>query len=104
MRAICCAHKLLAAVASRHYHSQGDEVGGGRARGCIMVATPYVLLVVFGYLWRDTWCATFFHVLFHLLEQDNCYHYKETKMAFRIYNIDKLQLNGRGPNLSQAEM
>jgi len=25
-------------------------------------------------------------------------------MAFRIYNIDKLQLNGSGPIYSQAEM
>jgi len=82
-RAICCAHKLLAAraaVASRRdHHSQGDEAGGGGARGCIRVATPYVLLVVFGYLWRDTWCSTFFHVIFNLLKQDHFYHYQETK-------------------------
>ena len=103
-RAICCAHKLLAAVASRHHHSQGDEVGGGGARGCIMVATTrYVLLVVFGYLWRDAWCATFFHVIFNL-NKIIVIITKKQKMAFRIYNIDKLQLNGRGPNLSQAEM
>jgi len=44
-----------------------------------MVATPYVLLIVFGYLWRDTWCATFVCVIFNLLEQDHCYNYKETK-------------------------
>ena len=71
-----------------------------------MVATPYVLLVVFGYLWRDTWCATFFHVIFNLLEQDHgvLSLQRNKKMAFRIYNIDKLQLNGSGPIYSQAEM
>jgi len=29
---------------------------------------------------------------------------RNKKMAFRIYNIDKLQLNGSGPIYSQAEM